>query len=547
MAVPCEFRSDVPRLAVGIIADAESVALLPQTVKSVSALSEHIFILAAGDNLQITEPSAAVIQGGWENDDAATRNFLIDAVEETGVADYLLWCNPGEKFDEKTLEDFSAFVKDSFNRDAIYMMVLHRLVREDGRRDDFDEETIDARLMPLRKGVRFQGSLRASLIERNTALMVPISAAPGRFIVPAKHIDPLQSKQQAEKTLHLIDQLENEGEVIADALLLYQAEAWLALDNYAAARRAYRQLIRTSGRSDLRLTAYYGFWETLIKSPIPDADVTRLLIEALDRYPVDMQLLTFLGSHLQRTGKPDLAARSFETAVQHGKVTLDVWHRLHIKEMAIVSSALSLRLLGKNQEAVDVLETYLPQMGDRNEFVRYLLDLYIQENEEEKAYDAAAMIWGDLLLDQMRLVLKGACLAKQGKWTDAMPLFIEAHDAGCRDVLCLRWYALTLLSQKEFKKAAVILDQWLAAEPNNLEAKAYKSAASQPDRFCQKLRCNQDSALRAFGIPAETLAPRRNVVRIDEAVKEIISSSAEKKNQITGFKLQPAFAALDSK
>ncbi|MDR3183336.1 MAG: tetratricopeptide repeat protein [Planctomycetaceae bacterium] len=542
MTVSSECCCEAPKLAVGIVADAESVAFVPQSVKSASELTDRIFILAVGDNLKIEAPAATVINGGWDYDDAASRNFLIDAVEEAGVADYILWMNPGETFDTQTRNDFLSFVQDDIKQETIYMMVLHRLVHEDGKCSDFDEETIDGRLMPLHKGVRFKGTIKASLLERSAALMIQISAAPGRIILPPKQIDPFKTKKYAEKALRFLDRLENEGEVISDALLLYQGEALLTLDNSAAARRVYRQLIRTTERSELRLAAYYGFWETLIKSPIPDADVTKWLIEALDHYPVDMQLLTFLGSHLQRIGKPDLASRSFETAVRHGRITLDVWHRLRIKEIAVISLALSLRLLGKNQEAIAVLEEHLPQfragvsLAAAADFSRHLLDLYIQENEEEKAGDLAANLWGDAILDQMRLVIKGACLAKQGNWAEALLPLSGAYDSGCREVLGLRWYALTLLSQKEFEKAAVILDQWIAVEPNNLEAKSYKSAAAQPDNFCKQLRSSRDRALKAFGVPADNLVPRRNAIRIDDAVQEMMQSSASLGGKITGFK-----------
>ncbi|GHT45055.1 hypothetical protein FACS189454_03930 [Planctomycetales bacterium] len=527
------------QVAVGIIVDESSQHLLNKTVKSISALSEHIYVLAIGNNLKIKEPLANVIEGGWANDDAASKNYLIDEIEKKRIADYLIWMNPGDRFDEKTIEEFKPFVQNDIQPETIYMMVVHRLVREDGVRDDFDEETIDARLMPLNKGVRFEGRVRASLLARNIALMTKISAAPGRFILPSRRDDPLLSKKKAEKTLRLIDVIENEGEVIADELLAVRAEALSSLENYAAARRVYQQLLKSTERTDLKLSAYYGIWATFFKSPIPNDEITKLLIEAMELFPVDTQLLTFLGSHLQHTGKGDLAIRTFETALQHGRITLDVWHRLRIKEIAITSLALSYRLQNRNSDAIKLLEENLPQIEDRSEFNRHLLDLYIAESQETKGCEFAAEIWGDELLDQMRLVIKGACAAKMGAWNEALPPLEDAYQSGCKNVLGLRWYALALLALKDFDRAKEVLDEWLKIEPKNTEAKSYRDAASQPDQFVSKLRRTQEQNLKALGANA-MFVPRKPAVSIDTAVQEMIQSSASLGNGITGFKPQKA-------
>jgi tetratricopeptide (TPR) repeat protein len=295
------------------------------------------------------------------------------------------------------------------------------------------------------------------------------------------------------------------------------------------------QLIKETSRSDLRLSAYYSIWETFAVAPIPDADITKILVEAMDHFPVDMQLLTFLGSHMQRIGKLDLALRTVETAVQHGKVSLDVWHRLRIREIAVTSLALCFRLQVQNDKAIDVLKTNAELVEDKVEFNRHLLDLYIAESMEEAASELAAEIWGDVALDWIRLVIKGACAAKSGRWDLALAPLEEAHKDGCRDTLCLRWYALTLLALQQFKQAIEILDQWLALQPDNSEAKSYRAAAEHPDRFSEALKRIRDSHLRSLGMIADKVAPRKPNVRIDEAVREMIQASGTC-GKITGFK-----------
>jgi len=523
------------RIAVGIVVDQDSMPLLHKTVVSAQTVSEHIFVLAVGEDCNVTESGVSVHTGGWLDDEAATRNTLIDIVENANVADWLVWLNPGDEFDETTMAEFLHFVSHDSHRDFIYMMVLHRYFRENRVRHDFDEETIEARLMPLRKGVRFQGRVRASLITRSASLMTQISAAPGRFLLPPKKNDPARTANRAKQTLKTLEIIENEGEVIKDDLLAARAEAQFILGNYVDSRKSSMRLIKDTQRSDLRLSAYYSLWETFAAAPIPNADVTKLLVEAMDHFPVDMQLLTFLGSHMQRIGKLDLAIRTFETAVQHGKISLDVWHRLHIREIAVTSLALCFRLQDRNDKAIDVLKTNAELVGDKVEFNRHLLDLYIAESMEDAASELATEIWGDVALDWIRLVIKGACAAKTGRWDVALAPLKEAHGEGCRDILCLRWYALTLLALQQFQPAVEILEQWLAQQPENTEAKSYYAAAQHPDRFGEALKRIRDTHLWSLGMVVDKIAPRKPNVRIEDAVREMIQASGTC-GKITGFK-----------
>ena len=528
-------RSGNSRIAVGILVDEDSLPLLHKTVASAKALAEHIFVLAVGKNCDIADTNVSVQYGGWTHDEAGTRNMLIDTIENANVADWLIWINPGEEFDETTLGEFQDFLEQDCQRDSIYVMVSHRYFREDRVRHDLDEETIEARLMPLRKGVRFQGQIRASLLSRNAALMMQISAAPGRFLLPSKKLDPAKSASRAKQTLEVLEKIESEGERIQDDLLAAKAEAQFLLGNFIDSRRSSMKLIKDATRSDLRLSAYYSVWETFVHAPIPDAEITKLLVESIEHFPVDIQLLTFLGSHLQRTGKLDLAIRTFETAVQHGRVSLDVWHRLRIREIAVTSLTLCFRLLDRNKEAIKVLETNAELVEDKSEFNRHLLDLYIAENWEKKASELAAEIWGDVDLDLLRLVIKGACAAKTGCWDAALLPLSEAHQKGCRDTLCLRWYALALLALQQFAPAVEILEQWLAIQPDNSEAKSYHAAAQHPERFGDMLRKIRDAHLRSLGMMTPKITTRKPNIRIEDAVREMIQASGSG-GKICGFK-----------
>ncbi|MDR2755634.1 MAG: hypothetical protein LBC20_07995 [Planctomycetaceae bacterium] len=527
------------QIAVGIIVE-DGFEGLQDTLRSVSQFSDFVFVLSAesGDNLiepfDVNNVNITYCKSKSYNDEAVLRNELIELAESQNNANWLLLINAGEHFDKTTLEEFQLFAKNGLERNSLYVMVLHRLHRLDGIRHDLDEETIEPRLIPLRKGLRFQGQVRASLLSSATNLMIRLNAAPGRFLLPSRQRDSIRRKQWATRNLQALEQLEKQGNSIINELLLVRAETQLILGDYARARHDFLQLIEKTTRTDLRLAAYYGVWETFTFLPIPDQEITKILLAGLDHFPVDMQLLTFMGSHLQRQGKLDLAIRTFETAIRYGQTTLDIWHRLRIREMAVTSLALLHRLRGEGHKAIQVLESNLELIADRTEFNRHLLDLYIAELQESKGHEFAATIWGGTDLDLIREVITGACRASAGNWGKAiLPLELAYWD-GCHDILCLRWYSLTLLSLTRFNEAAIILEEWNRLEPENKEAQAFLVAARQPEHFSKIVGQFRDSQIKVLGISKpeilgksftqNSIQKSRNM--IENAIREMIVSSA---------------------
>ena len=112
-------RSGNNSVAVGILVDERTLPLLHKTVASVQVLSENIFVLTVGENCTVTEPGIIVYDGGQADDEAASRNLLINHVEKANVAEYLVWLNPGEEFDVKTLDEFQQFLEHDCQRDCL--------------------------------------------------------------------------------------------------------------------------------------------------------------------------------------------------------------------------------------------------------------------------------------------------------------------------------------------------------------------------------------------------------------------------------------------
>ncbi|MDR0870369.1 MAG: hypothetical protein LBN39_06205 [Planctomycetaceae bacterium] len=521
---------DFPNIAVGIIAQNDEAAL-KKTVQDAKTFSDAVFIIgtSAGTAAPFLGDAAVNVLFSRSEGETDQQNELIEYIESGCSADYLLWMTAGDRFDRQTFEELRLFTQSELERNSLYMLVVRRLYRQDGFRHDFDEENIEPRLIPLNKGLRYQSGTGTSIIEAAKSLLLKISAAPGRIIRFGGEKEQEYRRTQAEKLLQPF-RLGNaeSGDLAA------RAEAFFILGQYGEAFRDFMKLTETPNRSDLQLAGYYGLWDILTKQSaahlptLKTEDLTKILIGALDKFPVDMQLLTWMGVQLQSIGKLDLAVRSYQTALKFGRISLDVWHRLHIREIALTRLALLHRILGEPYEAIRLMEDGLNEVEDPAELSRYLLDLYIAEEKESKALDLAATIWGDTDLDKMRNVIYGACRGTAGSWGEALNYIERAYRSGVRDVLCLRWYSLALLSSRKFPDAVNILEEWLAVEPDSREAESFLTAAKQPEHFSETIGRIRDAQLKALGIPKDKQphkTGRQRVPSIERAVQEMILAS----------------------
>ena len=70
-------------------------------------------------------------------------------------------------------------------------------------------------------------------------------------------------------------------------------------------------------------------------------------------------------------------------------------------------------------------------------------------------------------------------MAAVHNWTPALGYLQGAYVAGCRDLLCLRWLAVTLLSNGQTEAAEPVLQDWRQLEPANPELLRYLDALRQ--------------------------------------------------------------------
>ncbi|MGL4944413.1 MAG: hypothetical protein ACRC46_14620 [Thermoguttaceae bacterium] len=514
------------RLAVGIIGHCDSTTL-EATVASVRGLSDHIFFLDTDrdDAACVLAESlgVSVIRHEWQSSGAATRNALIDAVEGSGNFEWLLWVRGGEIFHRDYIHAFRFFCESELHVPQVFMMtaVSYHLAHGESleevvagkihRNSDRDEEIAEPRLIPLHRQLRYVGHVRETLICEDADAVINVGGAPGLFVSVAPYLDSEDRRNaRVRRNIAIVCDARNAGEPIVDELLILHAETVYEMGDFNLARDCYRQVIAQSQKNNLKLEAYYRAADLFeLTSQTPDETIA-FLVSGLDLFPLDQQLLALLGMQLQRQKNTDFAIRALETAVQFGNVAFDVVHRRHITEQAIVALSLAHQLAGDNASAIEVVEKRLHTVCLRETLTDRLFDLYFIENRLHDALRIAETIWQGDELRVMRDVVTGACRGSIGVWEAAIKSLENAYvSGGSRHPMTLRWYSLALLAMRRFDDAIPVLDQWVATEPDNVGARAFRFAAETPETFAETMVQIQRSQMDFLGIDSiTTKSPR---------------------------------------
>ena len=468
------------RLSVLVIARNEE-QVLGATIQSVRAIADEILVLDTGSIDQtalVAEAAGAVVsRAEWEDDFSAARNRLMD--QATG--DWILWIDAGEQLTPETAQDLRNFIDQNPDPQRVYLMMVRTPPANPGVSA---EQAAQPRLLPRRADLRFHGRICETLRLSMEAAGLRIDAAPGRITRDVCLHDPKRKTLKALRDLKLVA-LETAGTVSAPESRLLNAlgEALSCLNDQAAAHRAFLQAVKHAPRGSTEmLEGYYGLLTTFSEEPPGQDRRLEVFLEALDLYPLDAQLLCAMGSHLQSRNRLDLAARAFRTAFTHGTVDLKTWHLCEIAEVAAICLGLVLQLQGKDDEACHVLEEALDRCAGSSRIRRRLVDLHVKKGQEQEAIRLVnAMPLEAQSLELLRDVVRGASKAARQEWQPALGLLQGAYVSGCRDPLCLRWLAVTLLSNGQTEGAEPILRQWLQLEPDNAEARTYLGALIQED------------------------------------------------------------------
>jgi tetratricopeptide (TPR) repeat protein len=464
-----------------IVRDEKDV--LAETIESVRPIADEILVLDTGSTDQtpaIAERlGATVSRAPWGDDFSAARNRLL----KMAAGQWVLWLDAGERVTPESASEIGSFVDGQADPRTVYFLMVEM---PSGEAAVSNEQAAKPRLMPRRPELRFSGRVRESLEPAVGAAGLTMELAPGRIAGHLRQQDPDRKARKARRDLELVALEKADGGASRPALLLASGDAYSNLGDPVAARRAFLEAVRTAPHGSVEmLEAYYGLLATFEGEPSACDRQIALCVSALEIYPLDTQLLCAAGSYLQGQGQFDLAARAFQTAVKHGRVDPRTWHLCEIGEMAAVFLSLTLQVQGRDDEARRALREALARHQGSVRLRRHVLDLEIKHGRTDEALRLAEAIPIDCQRrEPLRNAIRGACRAAAQEWLAALGLLQSAYVAGCRDPLCLRWLAVTLLSNGQVEAAKPVLNEWLQREPNSAEARTYLEAIQQqgPER-----------------------------------------------------------------
>ena len=234
------------------------------------------------------------------------------------------------------------------------------------------------------------------------------------------------------------------------------------------------------GSSD-QLEAYYGLLTALdVAGEDRRARQLTICLQALEIFPFDAQLLCAMGGYLQSQGQLDLSIRAYQTAFRYGRVNPETWHLTEVAEIAAVCCSLALQLKGKDEEARQLLDEALEKYPRCVRLYWRTIDLHVKYGRRDEALALVGQMPDDVEhREALRGAVRGACLAVAKNWISAKAQLQTAYRAGCRDVFCLRWYSAVLIATGRTDEAKPVVQQWLLAEPTNVEARKYLATIEQ--------------------------------------------------------------------
>ena len=505
-----------PRLSVAMIVRDEQEALAA-SIESIRPIADEIVVLDTGSTDQtvaVAERLGAVIgRTAWDNDFAAARNRCL----RQATGDWVLWLDAGERLAEDSAAELRQFVDCQADPATAYMLWVEMPPAE---QTACREQVVQLRLIPNRPDLRFQGRVRETLRPSTESAGLKIGAAAGRIHRHQRDHDPARKQSRARRNLRLaeLEAAETVGPPPA-RLHLAVGEAHSDLGQKDQARRAFLAAIEAAEHgSTEQLEAYYGLLTTYDGGRSLGDLQLRACLEALEVFPLDAQLLLAMGNNLQERKRADLATRSFEAAVKHGQIDLEVWHLAELAEVAADYLNLSLQIQGKDDEARRALEEALQGNPGSIRLRRRLMELHVRHGRCNEALGLADQLpVGREGREPLGNAVRGACKAARQEWTAALGYLQSAYVAGCRDPLCVRWLSVTLLSNGQVEAARPVLAEWHQIDPANAEVQTYLAALEeQPGltpREEQPFEAGPpaDTAGRQFridpGVPVRKIAP----------------------------------------
>jgi tetratricopeptide (TPR) repeat protein len=464
------------KLSVAIIVRNAAEAL-SETLAGIQSIADEIVVLDTGstdDSKAVAaRHGAVVIDHKWNDSFAEARNACWRRV----CGDWVLWLDAGETLTAEDAASLRAFLDQQAEPVKAYMLLV-RVPRAAG--EIAGEQKGAVRLAPNHPALRYEGRVRESMLSSLAEQQISLEALPQRIHRGLREHDPQLKQQRARRNLQLAD-LEIAERGPMSHLLNCQGEALAALgDRRGAVEKHRRALENADSQSTDMLEAYYGLLTALEGQGESRQPQLSLCVEALESFPLDAQLLCAVGGYLQSQSQNQLARRAYQTAWQYGQVNPEVWHLDRLACIAAACYSTILQLEGDDEQARQVLEQTLTDQPRATRLRRQLLELHVKNGNRQEALAQCDQLPPDTPhRDALRSAVRGACLASQRNWIAARSYLDTAWQAGCRDVICLRWLVVTLLALGETNAARPIIESWRGIDPTSAETGQFLSAVSE--------------------------------------------------------------------
>jgi tetratricopeptide (TPR) repeat protein len=328
--------------------------------------------------------------------------------------------------------------------------------------------------------IRFAGRVRESLIASLQLIGWSIEGLPYRIQRSAREHDAVRKRGKARRNIRIAErEIRERGP--QSHLLNCLGDAAQSLEENEHAAHFFQQAIDAAepGSIDM-LEGYYGLLTSLDGKPENCQRQLELALRAAEMFPLDAQLLCALGGYLQALGHIELAQQSYETAFRYGQIHPTVWHVAEVRDIAAICWSITLQLQGKLDRAQQVLEEALSAERASTRVRRYLIDLLVRQAKRDEALAASRKLPRETPhLEPLRSAIRGACLAVEKNWIAAKAYLRTAYEAGCRDVLCLRWYAVVLLAEGRADQARDVLQIWQRFDPHHPELQKLNRAVAE--------------------------------------------------------------------
>ncbi len=450
-----------------IIVAGGSVEALQRSLATASAIADEILVLATAltperDQLQLSQGMRLI-----ESPHLDHRGNLRNAALEHARGGWILWLEAGEVLDADGQEALVDFLREAADPQFAYWTFI---VSPTEHGNLAGEQSAQIRLHPHREDLFFTGRVRESLLPAMTQNGMQVEGLSLSFRRVAEDTPSFMLRSAAQNEKELAELALQECGPTAEVLNCL-GETSQKLGEWEESEKYYRQaLAAAEKKSTAALEAYYGLLATLDAGGANRQQQLRLCMEAIEMFPLDAQLLCALGGYLQSLGHLELAARSYDVAVNHGRVEPLVTHLANIVELAAASQAdvhFQAEQWAAANKAVSAGLTLFPES---QRLLRQQLQLAVRRRDEQAALEVAHQIEVEpQFRETLNSAVHGALAATDGSLTLARAQLESAWRAGWRDVLCCQWLAEVQLAQEAWSDAQVTLDAWHQLQPRAAE------------------------------------------------------------------------------